>query len=47
MCSNFKVPGIENINLSHIIEKHTDYCVKMKEVLSAVDLSSPVDFTVL
>ena len=35
------VDGIENINLSHIVEKHTDYCTKMKEILEEIHVTAP------
>lgn len=35
------VSGIENIDLSDMIENHTDYCIKMKEILERIGLSSP------
>ena len=41
------VEGIENLNLSHIIERHTDYCSKMKEVMIAVNLTLPISYEVL
>ena len=32
--------GVENVNLSEIIDKHTDYLTKMKQILEIVDLLS-------
>ena len=37
----------ENVNLTHIIHKHTDYCTKMKEVLTAINLSQPHTYEVI
>ena len=33
--------GVENLDLSHIVKKHIDYCRNMKEILEHVDLLSP------
>ena len=35
------VEGVENVNLTQIIRKHTDYCTKMKEVFEAINLTQP------
>jgi len=37
------VDGVENIDMSSIVAKHTDYSLRMKEVLEMVDLLSPPD----
>mmetsp|Transcript_1408 Transcript_1408/g.1891 ORF Transcript_1408/g.1891 Transcript_1408/m.1891 type:complete len:892 (+) Transcript_1408:161-2836(+) len=33
-----KVPGVENIDVSDLIEKHTDYCLVVREILQRLDL---------
>ena len=33
------VPGVENVNLSSLIDGHTQYLDKMEDVLSAVNLA--------
>ena len=30
--------GVENIDFSDIVYKHTDYCLNMREILQSVDL---------
>ena len=47
VCTYVGVDGIENVNLTHIIHKHTDYCTKMKEVLTAINLSQPHTYEVI
>eukprot|EP01035_Chromulina_nebulosa_P019888 gene19888-25843_t len=34
-------PGIENIDLSHMIDKHVDYSKNIKEIMEYIDLTQP------
>lgn len=34
------VPGIENVDLSSIVDKHVDYGRKMKDILELIDLTN-------
>jgi len=34
-------PGIENIDLSHIIDKHVDYSKNIREIMEYIDLTQP------
>ena len=37
--------GVENIDLSNIIYKHTDYTVKMKEILQSINLTGTHNYS--
>jgi len=40
-----KVAGVENVNLTHIVSKHIEYCSKMKEILQEVNLADVEAYT--
>jgi len=42
--SKVEVPGVENYNVTSLIQSHTDYCAAVEDILKLVEFGLPRDF---